>query len=704
MSESIPDIRHLFEPRSVAVVGASPNRTKIGFKVVENILADGYTGKIYPVNPRGGEVLGLEAYKSVLGIGAPVDLATICVPAPYVFDVVRECGQAGVKFLSIITSGFSEVGNIEEERQIVEFARQHGMRVLGPNIFGIFSSKVSLNGTFGPPGIRHGKVAIITQSGALGIAMIGKTAVENIGMSAIVSVGNKSDIDEADLLEYLVAQEETEIIMIYIEGVQDGERLIEALKDATRLKPVIVIKSGRSQRGAIAAASHTGSLAGADEVFDAIMRQCGVLRAESLNEAFNWCKFLAQSPVPPGDNTVIVTNGGGIGVMATDACEKYDVKLYDNAPQLKEIFSPVTPDFGSTKNPVDITGQASAADYNGALGAALDNEDIDAVMSLYCETALFDVESLTGMIRDNQARYAEKGKPVVFSIIGGRAIEDSIGALRQDAISVFDDVYEAVSCFGALYRFQRHAQEEVEVPEEISIDLEAVGRAVASARADKRHFLLPEEAGMVMKAVDLTMPGSGIARNLEEVVELAESIGYPVVMKIVSKDIIHKSDAGGVALDLDNRAELMDAYQAIMHNARRYKADAKIQGVEISEMIKEKTEVIVGGRRDPAFGPVVMFGLGGIYVEVMKDVSFRAFPLSRREAHTMVKEIRSFPLLLGVRGEKRKDIGGVVETILKVGTLIRRCPDISDIEINPVIVYESGRGVKALDVRILLQH
>jgi acetate---CoA ligase (ADP-forming) len=697
-----PDIRSLFEPRSVAVIGASPNPAKIGYKIVENILSDGYKGKVYPINPKGGEVLGLPIYRTLEDIEGEVDLATIVIPARAALSAVAACAAKGVKFLSVITSGFSEVGNNEDERKMVELARASGMRVLGPNIFGIFSSKVSLNATFGPCGIRPGKVAIVTQSGALGIAMIGKTAVENIGLSAIVSVGNKADIDEADLLEYLVAQDETEIIMMYIEGVQDGERLIGALRAATRVKPVIVIKSGRSKRGAIAAASHTGSLAGADSVFDAIVRQCGVLRAESLEEGFNWCKYLAQAALPKGENCVIVTNGGGIGVLATDACEKHGVTLHDDAAQMNEIFSPVTPDFGSTKNPVDLTGQASGEDYNMALGAALADPEIHSVMALYCETALFDVESLTEMIRSNHRAYREAGKPVVFSIIGGEKIDASIQALRRDSISVFDDVYDAVSCLGAAYRVRRYQAEEAMADATVPVDLAAIEEAVGAARADGREFLLPDEAAMVMKAVEMPMPQSGIARNLPQAMELAESIGYPVVMKIVSKDIIHKSDAGGIALGLDDKGEVADAYGAVMHNARQYKQNAKITGVEIAEMLDLQTEVIVGARRDSAFGPVVMFGLGGIYVEVMKDVSFRSFPLSRVEVGHMVEEIRSYPLLLGVRGEKRKDIQGVMRAIIKMGTLVNECPEISDIELNPVVVYAQGDGIKALDVRILL--
>ncbi|HSR13652.1 MAG TPA: CoA-binding protein, partial [Thermodesulfobacteriota bacterium] len=339
-----PDIRVLFEPKSIAVIGAAREQTKIGFKVVENIVTGGYRGCVYPINPHGGEILGLKTFRTLEEVQKPVDVATLVIPAKYVFEAVKSCAKKNVKYLSIISSGFSEIGNSEEEKRIVSYAREHDMRVLGPNIFGIYSAPASLNATFASTGITPGRVAIITQSGALGIAMIGKTNVEKIGLSSIVSVGNKADVDEADLLEYLVDDGLTKIVLMYIEGVRSGERLINAVKKTTRKIPIVVIKSGRSERGAMAAASHTGSLAGSDEIFAAIMKQCGVLRAESVDEAFNWCKFLANTAFPSGENTVIVTNGGGIGVMATDACEKYGVRLYDDIGALKEAFSPVTPD------------------------------------------------------------------------------------------------------------------------------------------------------------------------------------------------------------------------------------------------------------------------------------------------------------------------------------------------------------------------
>jgi acetyltransferase len=389
-------------------------------------------------------------------------------------------------------------------------------------------------------------------------------------------------------------------------------------------------------------------------------------------------------------------------VLATDASEKYGVKLYDDARLLKEIFGPVTPDFGSTKNPIDLTGQAGPQQYTAALAAALANDHIDATVALYCETAIFDAQNLAGMIRDNADAYRKGGKPIVFSTLGGEMTESCIGVLRKESVPVFGEVYQAVSCLGALYRQRRHIAEYTDTVDEAEIDVGLVEKTVASARAAGRTFMLPRESRELMKAIGVPMPQNVVAHSLDEAVKAAETIGYPVVMKIVSPDIIHKSDAGGVALDLDNKGEIIDAYQAIMVNARRYKADARIEGVEISQMLVRTTETIVGARQDKAFGPTVMFGLGGIYVEVMKDVAFRAASLSRKEAQLMVKEIRSYPLLLGVRGEKRKDIDAVVDTILKLATLVRRCRAVSDIELNPLVVYDHGQGVKALDVRVLL--
>jgi len=696
------EMKLLFEPRAVAVIGASASPEKIGFRIVENILRSGYRGCVFPINPRGGEILKLPAYADLADIEEEIDVAVIAIPAERVLSAVAACGAKGVKHLVIITSGFSEVGDLETERRIVQSAREHGMRILGPNIFGIYSAASSLDATFGPGGIAPGPVAIITQSGALGIAMIGKTATESVGLSALVSVGNKADIDEADLLEYLADDERTRAILMYIEGVKNGDRLARTLSEVTRRKPVVVIKSGRSKRGSMAAASHTGSLAGADEVFDSVMRQCGVLRAESVQEAFTWVRYLATSPRPPGEEAVIVTNGGGIGVMATDACEKHGVRLYDDQPVLAEAFSDVMPDFGSSKNPVDLTGQAKAEDYGKALTAVLKEDRMHAALALYCETALFDTERFAGLLREIYASYRDR-KPIVFSLFGGERIESAIRDLRGEGIPVFGDVYEAVSSLGALYRAARREQEGPDAAVALNLPIDEIHRVLAGARAAGRTFLLAPEAAQVAAHLGLGMPRSVLARSLDEAVRAAADIGYPVVMKVVSKDIVHKSDAGGVALDLESEAEVIDAYQAIRRSCLAHVPDAVIDGIEVVEMVCPGVETIVGARQDPSFGPVVMFGLGGVYVEVMKDVAFRAAPVGRATARAMVSDLRSYPILLGVRGEKRKDIDAVADVVVKLSHLIDRCREIADIEVNPLVVYAHGEGTRAVDLRILIK-
>lgn len=697
------DIKYLFKPRSIAVIGASAKTGKLGNTILTNIISGGYGGIVYPVNPTGGDINGVPVYRYIKDIPGEIDLAVIVIPASNVFEAVKSCVDIGARFVAVVTSGFSEIGNSEEERKIIAYAREHGTRVMGPNIIGLYSAGASLNATFGPSTIPSGNVAIVTQSGALGVAMIGKAGVENIGLSSIVSLGNKGDIDEVDILNYLIDDYNTRVIMLYIEGITHGETLVNTFKKTTRIKPVIAVKAGRSKRGAMAAASHTGSLAGEDQVFDDIARQCGLIRAESIQEALDWSKFLANTPEPQGENTVIITNGGGIGVLTADACEKYGVNLYDNLPDLKKTFSSVVPEFGSLKNPIDLTGQASAEKYSDAINAALNNVSINSIICLGCETGVFDPEKFAS---ETETLFSggKLHKPLIFSFIGGTRVEESIKRLKIKGVPIFNDVQESTSCLGAIYTNFRHKQIPLTEPEQVSIDGQSIASMIAVARKDGRRFLLAHEGQIILKAIGIAGPHSNIAHSLDEAIMYAEKTGYPVVMKIVSSDILHKSDAGGVALDIDDKNEVTDAYEAILQNCRRYKPDARIDGIEVAEQIKPGIETIVGARRDLSFGPVVMFGLGGIYVEVMKDIAFRAFPLSRDEASAMISTIKTYPLLLGVRGENRKDIDAVADAILKVGTALRNFEDITDIEINPLVAYDHGEGVKAVDVRILLSN
>ena len=695
-------IHSLFQPTSIAVIGASTSPGKIGYKVLENIHANGYTGDVYPVNPSGGILLGYSVFTSVTDLPDHIDVAVIILPAKWVLDTVKACGEKKVKFLTIISSGFSEIGALEEEKVLVEMAHRYGMRILGPNIFGHYSRAANLNATFGPRDIKPGSVAIITQSGALGVAMIGKTAIQNIGLSAIISVGNKSDMSESDLLDYLVKDPLTNVILMYIEGIQQGEELIQKLRSATRQKPIIVIKSGRSRRGAIAAASHTGSLAGSDDIFDAIMKQVGVLRAENVQEALNWCRYLSQSPMPKAEGTVIITNGGGVGVLATDACEKYGVHLYEDHNRLNDIYQDVIHGFGSAKNPIDLTGEGTEEDYKKALRTALKDDHIHSVLALYCETAMMSAEQLCDMIEKMYSEYTQYGMPIAFAMFGGEKTAISIDMLTQKNIPVFGEVYEAVSSLGAQYSVYKTVNRPLLDFSSYPSDKTSILNAIQSARNDRRTFLLADEGQAILDAVDIHRPTSRVTSSISEAVDTADDIGYPVVMKVVSQDILHKSDVGGVLLNLNNAEEVSNAWQTIMHKSKAFKPNANIQGIEVTEQIKPGTEVIIGARRDSVFGPIVMFGLGGIYVEVMKDIVFRAMPLHREAIYSMIKHIKSYPMLMGARGQDRRDIEALVVTIEKVMSILMTSNEITDIEINPLMVYEDGMGVKAVEIRILL--
>ncbi|MCK5072241.1 MAG: acetate--CoA ligase family protein [Bacteriovoracaceae bacterium] len=700
-------MKRLFNPESVAIIGASRAAGKIGNSIICNMIASGYKGNIYPINKHGGEICNLPVYKSILDVEKDIDLATIVVPFKYVFDSVKACAQKKVKFLSIITSGFSEVGKTVEEQEIVKFANDHGMRILGPNIFGIYSASASMNATFGPADIKPGGVAIITQSGALGIAMIGKTQMENIGLASIVSVGNKSDLDESDLIEYMIKDDQTKVIFMYMEGVKNGERLISVLKKATRIKPIIVIKSGRSKRGAMAAASHTGSLAGADEVFSDIMKQCGVHRAHSIQQALDWCKYLTGSVAPRGENTVIITNGGGVGVLATDACEEHGIHLFDDIEVMRTAFSKSVPSFGSVGNPIDITGGASMDDYEKCIIDAFNHPSIHSIICLGCETSILNGKTLGPTIRKIHDNY-HSIKPIVYSFVGGKDIENEMDYLKADGVPIYSDLEQAVGCLGISYENYRNQMVLKDDDSQNSsidaiVDIKKINKIIGSAKKDKRNFLLADEGQELMKAAGVPMPKSVVVSSLKEAVSQSGNIGFPVVMKIVSKDILHKSDAGGVILDLKNKNEVIDAYEAILFNCKKYNPRAKIKGIEIAEMLKPGIETIIGGRYDNSFGPVIMFGQGGIYVEVIRDISFRSITYNRFEIAGMIKEMNTYPLLLGVRGESQKDMNGIIDVIIKVGIILSSCPEITDIEINPLLAYDEDDGVRAVDVRILIK-
>ncbi len=448
----------LFNPRSIAVVGASRHPGKIGYTLLKNIIEYGYRGRIYPINPKADEIMGLKAYPSVLDVPDEIDMAIIVVPAQVVLRVAEDCGKKGVKVMVVITSGFGEVGNVEAEEKLLEIARRYGMRILGPNIFGLAYTPARLNATFGPKEISEGSIAFITQSGALGIALMGWTVMEEIGLSALVSMGNMIDLDVTEVSSYLADDPNTKVITIYLEGLKpgSGRRFMEVMKEVTRKKPVIVIKAGRSKRGAAAAASHTGSLAGSDEVYNAVFKQTGILRAKTVEEMFDWARAFSNQPIPRGDRTIIITNGGGVGVLATDAAEEYGVNLIIPSTELRKKLSEAMPWFGSPKNPVDLTGQAGVENYVEALKVAFESDEIDNIIVLYCRTAILDPVELARELSKLINEYRSTGKPVLVGMVGGEDTFKAMKILNKNGIPAYPSPERAVSSLAAMIKYCRY--------------------------------------------------------------------------------------------------------------------------------------------------------------------------------------------------------------------------------------------------------
>jgi acetyltransferase len=693
----------LLRPKSVAVIGASNTPGKIGYSVVDNLIKDGYEGKIYPINPSSPEILGLKAYPSISDVPDTIDAAIVTVPAKIVPAMAEECGKKGVKGFIVITSGFSEVGRKDLEQEIVETAHKYGMRVLGPNIVGTLSNSDKFNGSFAPCLPLAGKASLISQSGALLIALDAATYTRKVGFDKLVSIGNMSDVDFADIIEWLDEDENTSCISLYIEGFKDGRRFIEVAQKSK--KPIIALKSGVSAHGAAAAASHTGSLAGAAKVYGAAFRQAGVIQAADLNDLFNKTQAFSEQPAMKGDNLLIITNGGGVGVLATDAAERYGIPLKFAPEDVQVELKKHMPEFGSAKNPVDITGMGGNEWYYDCVKYAFAHKWVDGLVVLYCETAVTNPQEIAESIKKAVVDCKVKDKPVTVSFVGGERCDAAMAWLVENGIPAFGAPDIAVQTMAGLRDYAKLHEKKA------SFDFKSKPQArktaleiVAAARADGRNALTEIEAKQVFKAYGLPVTDTQLAKSEDEAVALAKKVGFPLVMKIVSPDILHKSDAGGVKVNIKDEAAVRDAFKTIMANAKKYKADANIHGIAIQEMAPMGTEVIMGSINDPTFGPTMMFGLGGIFVEVLKDVTFRVAPIADDQAVEMIGEIRGAPILAGVRGEAPRDRKALAETITKYSDLILDMQDeIAETDANPVLVYEDGKGLKVVDARMILK-
>lgn len=693
----------LMRPKSIAVIGASTDPTKIGYSVVDNIIKSGFEGPIYPINPSADEILGKKVYQSILDVPGEVDAAVITVPAKFVLSVIEDAGKKGVKGLIIITSGFGEVGKKELEQELVDKASEYGMRILGPNIVGTLSNSNKLNASFAPILPLPGKGALVSQSGALLIAMDMATFTRRVGFEKLVSIGNMSDVDFADLVEWLDKDENTSCITLYIEGFKDGRKFMEVARKAN--KPIIALKSGVSAHGAAAAASHTGSLAGAAKVYGAAFQQAGVVQATDLGNLFDLSLALSLQPPMKGDNLVIITNGGGVGVLATDAAEKYNLPLKFAPKDVQEELKHHMPEFGSAKNPVDLTGMAGYDWYHDSVKFTFAHDWTDGLVVLYCETAMTDPMEIAKGIKTALDEAGVEGKPVTVSFVGGEQSEKAMQWLVEHDIPAYSAPDLAVHAISALREYARSKDLKAEVDTNgIEVDKAKALEVINTAREDGRDSLTEIEAKQVFEAYGLPVTATRLAKSEDQAVEIANEIGFPIVMKIVSPDILHKSDAGGVKVNIKDETSCREAYQTILKNAKAYKADANVHGIAIQEMAPWGTEVILGSVNDATFGPTMMFGLGGIFVEVLKDVTFRVAPVSQNSAERMIGEIRGAPILAGVRGEAPRDRKVLADTISRYSNMIVDLADeVSESDANPVLVYEEGKGLKVVDARIILK-
>lgn len=688
-------------PASVAVIGASRDESKLGHAVLKNLIQCGYDGELYPINPNAEAILGHQAYPSVLAVTEKIDLSVIVVPDRFVPQVLEECGQKGVKGVIVITAGFREIGGegIKKEKALVDIVERYDMRMLGPNCLGIIDTICPLNASFARGMPRRGDIAMMSQSGALLLAILDWALGEEVGFSRFVSLGNKADIDETDLLQLWDEDPYSKVIVAYLEGISDGPRFMEIAQQVTGETPIIAIKAGTSDAGARAVSSHTGTLAGSERAYDAAFKQAGITRADSIEELFDYAHAFAEVPPIKGDKIAIVSNAGGAAIMATDALDRAQLQLASFQGKTIRSLKTHLPPGSNALNPVDVRGDADAERYKFALDAVLQDKNVDGVIAILTPQAVTRVDETAHAIADV---VQEHDKPVLGCFMGQNTALIGIEILRDHMIPNYpypERVVDAMRAMVERWRWLGHPPRKME---RFEVQRDEVEQVLSQVRADGRLTVGDAEAREIMKAYGITIPQAQLASNPDEAVEIAQRIGYPVVMKIVSPDILHKTDIGGVKLNLMGDTAVRDTFDLLIYRASRYMPEAEIWGALVQEMVPQGKEVIIGINRDPQFGPLLLFGLGGIYVEALKDVSFRIAPIAGWEAEEMITEIRAYPLLRGFRGEKPSDLKAIAECILRVSQLAVDFPEIVELDINPLMVNEEGKGAVAIDMRLVL--
>ncbi len=705
--KGLHDLKPILEPQSVAVIGASRQPGTVGHAVLSNLLMGQFTGVVYPINPKARAICGVRAYPSILEVPEPVDLAVIIVRANLVPQVLEECGQKGVKGAIVISAGFKESGpeGAKLEAQIKEIAHHYGIALVGPNCLGVINTDPAyrLNASFAKEMPLPGNIAFVSQSGALCTAVLDYAKGQGIGFSKVISLGNKADVTENDFLAYLWQDPHTQVILLYLEELTDGRRFLQLAREITGegdgRKPILALKAGRTPAGARAVASHTGSLAGSDEVYEALFAQAGVLRADTVEDLFEYAIAFANQPLPNGRRTVIITNAGGPGIMATDACVRYGLEL----PQLSETslakLREKLPPHASLQNPIDLIGDAQSDRYRAALEVVMDDPDVDAVIVLLTPQAMTDIENIAHeIVRASQ----RKTKPVFACFMGLVDISAGVNILKEHGVPCYTFPEDAVRALAAMVRYVDWVRRPRTGVKTFPVETERARRLLQEAPVSEHGFIPEEIAWQVLEAYGFPVLPWAIAHTPEEAVAATRRIGYPVVLKVLSPDVVHKFDVGGVQLNLNSDDDVRRAYERIVQSVKQHLPHATVKGVLVQAMAKKGREVILGMKRDPQFGPLLMFGLGGVYVEVLKDVTFRFAPVRELGAYRMVRDIRTYRLLEGVRGEPPADIDKIVECIERLSQLAMEQDLIEELDINPLIVYPQGEGAVVVDVRIMV--
>jgi len=709
----------ILRPRSVAVIGASRTRGTIGAEIFHNLLSRGFNGPVFPVNPKAEVVQSVKAYPTIADVPGPVDLAVIVVPAPHVLPVVEACGRNGVQAVVVISAGFKETGpeGTARETALRECVQRHGMRLVGPNCLGVVNTEpgVQLDATFAPTYPPAGRVAFSSQSGALGLAILEYAAELNIGVSHFVSVGNKADVSGNDLLEFWERDPGTNVILLYLESFGNPRRFTQIARRVGRRKPIIAVKSGRTRAGRRAAASHTGSLAGSDVAVDALFLQSGVIRTDTIEELFDVAMLVANQPVPRGPRVGIVTNAGGPGIMASDACESHGLEVAPLAEATVATLRAFLPAEASTRNPVDMIASAAPESFEKAVRLVARDPNVDAVLAIFVppivtqplDVAQAIVRGAAAAARD-AAVASESPKPVLSCFMGSHGVPAGLRSLHEGHIPSYAFPESAAI---ALARAARHgawlAEPEGTVARFDDVDRAAASRVLAAACArapdDGHAWLTVEEVKELLSAYRIPTPPTAFAASAGEAVEAARRVGFPVAVKLVSDTITHKSDVGGVLLDRRDEDDVRAAFRGIEERLAARGERGAMRGVAIQPMIREGIEAIVGATQDPSFGPILMFGLGGVHVELLRDVSFRIQPLTDRDAHDLVRSVRGYPLLEGYRGGPPGDIAALEQALLRLSQLVGDHDPIAEMDLNPLMVLRPGHGCVAVDARIAVR-